>query len=53
MSGDINNLYDWQTNHIGIKNGIKVRLLNVLDLFDINVLSALNLSHILNWISKN
>lgn len=52
MSGDINNLYDWQTNHIGIKNGVKVRLLNVLDLFDINVLGSLNLSHILNGYQK-
>ena len=32
MTGDLNNLYEWQTTHLGVKNGLDVQFLNVFDL---------------------
>ena len=52
MTGDINNIYEWQTTHIGLKNGLNVKLLNVFNLFSLNGSAALNLSHILNGYQK-
>jgi len=52
MTGDINNIYEWQTTHLGVKNGLNVRFINVFDLFSLNGSAALNLSHILNGNQK-
>ena len=52
MTGDLNNLYEWQTTHLGVKNGLNFRFLNIFDLFSLNGYAAINLSHILNGNQK-
>ena len=52
MTGDLNNLYEWQTTHLGVKNGLNIKFLNVFNLFSLNGSAALNLSHILNGYQK-
>ena len=52
MTGDLNNIYEWQTTHLGLKNGLSVKLLNVFNLLSLNGSAALNLSHILNGYQK-
>ena len=52
MTGDLNNIYEWQTTHLGLINGLNVELLNVFNLFSLNGSAALNLSHILNGYQK-
>ena len=52
MTGNLNNLYEWQTTHLGVKNGLDVQFLNVFNLFSLNGSAALNLSHILNGYQK-
>ena len=32
MTGDLNNLYEWQTTHLGLKNGLNVRFIDVFDI---------------------
>ena len=52
MTGDLNNLYEWQTTHLGLKNGLNVRFIDVFDIVSFNGSASLNLSHILNGYQK-
>ena len=52
MTGNLNNLYEWQTTHLGLKNGLNVRFIDVFDIVSFNGSASLNLSHILNGYQK-